>query len=100
MKITEWKNSKIEIVCNGGSFYFPATGEKSFFAIPYSCKDIAILNVIRKGKVIFRKFIKIRKKSYPVSRITVRERKKTKKVLKRIEKEHKKLRSILTTVSP
>lgn len=100
IKIVDWENTQLEIKCNAGSFHFPVTGKKSFFVIPYGCKNIAILNVIKEGKVIYRKFIKIREKFYPVSRITVKERKKTEKVLRRIEEEYKKLRSILTTVSP
>ncbi|MBK3332555.1 M23 family metallopeptidase [Persephonella atlantica] len=97
--IKKWEDSRIEIECRDISALFPATGVKSFFAIPYSCRKLSALNVVRNGQVVFRKHIKLQDRQYPVSRITVKERKKNRKVLERIKKEYRKLRKILTTVS-
>jgi len=54
------------------------------------------LNVVSDGKVVFRKFIKIKKREYPVSKINLKERKKTKDILQRIKSENKILREKLS----
>ncbi|SNZ08929.1 Murein DD-endopeptidase MepM and murein hydrolase activator NlpD, contain LysM domain [Persephonella hydrogeniphila] len=100
IEIKNPENTKILIETESKTVYFPANSEKSFFAIPYACKKLAILNVIKDNRVIYRKFIRIKPKKYPVSRITVKERKKTEKILKRIINEYKLIRKILSKYTP
>ncbi len=92
----ETKNSYIEIKTKNKTLKFPVYKKVSFFAIPYQTGRIAVLNVISDGKVIFRKFIKIKKRMYPVSKITVKERKMTKELIERIKNENKILRKKLS----
>jgi len=100
LEIKNPENTKIMLETGKKTVYFPAYSKKSFFVIPYFCKKVAILNVIKNGRIIYRKFIRIKPKKYPVSRITVKERKKTKDLLKRIKEEYRLIRKVLSGYSP
>ena len=92
--------SYIELKTNYGTFRFPIKDKNAFFAIPYGTKGMAILNVIKDGQVVYRRYLIIKDKYFRVSRIHVRKRRLTKKVLKRIYAEHKLLRKIFKTYTP
>ncbi|WP_457639256.1 M23 family metallopeptidase [Persephonella sp.] len=96
LQLEDPKNTEIEINTGKKTYRFTASGKKAFYAIPYDAGRVAILNVIKNGKIIYRKFIKIHQKKYPVSRITVKERKKTKELLKRIQDEYRLIRKVLS----
>ncbi len=90
------KNAYIEVKTNHRTLKFPVHKEFSFFVIPYQTGKIAVLNVISEGRVIFRKFIKIKSREYPVSKITVKERKLTKELIERIKNKNRILRMKLS----
>ncbi|HHG74867.1 MAG TPA: M23 family metallopeptidase [Persephonella sp.] len=92
----ETKNAYIEVKTDHKTIKFPVYDGISFFAIPYRTGKIAVLNVISEGRVIFRKFIKIKKRKYPVSKITVKERKLTNELIERIKNENRILRKKLS----
>jgi murein DD-endopeptidase MepM/ murein hydrolase activator NlpD len=89
----------IEVESKNKKYRFPVKESIAFFSIPYESSGIVAVNLIKNGTVIFREFIQIRKKEYPVSRIKIKERKKTKKILKRIEEEYLLLRKIFKKYS-
>jgi len=92
------KGVKVEVVYKNKKLTFPAVGKRVFFAIPYNPGRLVELNVLRDGKTVYRRFIRVKMKRYPVSKITVKERKLTKEIIKRIKKEAKLLRSIFSKI--
>ncbi|WP_081826554.1 M23 family metallopeptidase [Persephonella sp. KM09-Lau-8] len=92
--------SYIELKTNYGTFRFPIKDKNAFFAISYKAKGVAILDVIKDGQVVYRRYLVIKDKYFRVSRIYVKKRKLTKKVLERIRKEYKLLRKIFKTYTP
>ncbi|WP_457627649.1 M23 family metallopeptidase [Persephonella sp.] len=95
-EIKDYKGAYIEIISSGKKYTFPALSSKVFFGIPYSAGKMVELNIIRNGKVIYREFIRIKPKKYPVSRITVKERKLTRELLERIKKESALIKKVLS----
>ncbi|NPA58037.1 MAG: M23 family metallopeptidase [Aquificae bacterium] len=86
------QNLKVVVLYRDKKLTFPALGKKVFFAIPYDSGKFVELQVIRDGKTIYKKFIKVKQKKYRISRITVKSRKLTKKVLERIKRERQLIR--------
>jgi len=95
-EIKPHKGVHIELHSSGRKYVFPALSPKVFFGIPYSAGKIVELNIIRDGKVIYREFIKVKPKKYPVSKITVKERKITPQLQERIRKESVLIKKILS----
>lgn len=95
------RNSEYTIEIESGSktYRFPVKDSIAFFAVPYKSSSVITVNLLKDGRVIYRKFISVSRKSYPVSKIRVKERKRTKEVLKRIEKEYFLLRKIFRKYS-
>ncbi|WP_457641673.1 M23 family metallopeptidase [Persephonella sp.] len=89
----------IEIESDDKIYRFPVKDRIAFFAVPYRSSPVITVNLIKNGSVIYREFLFVEKKRYPVSRIKVKERKRTKEVLKRIEEEYLLLRSIFKKYS-
>ncbi len=81
------KDKKIRLV-------FPVVSKVGYFGIPVFAGKKAKLYIKKDNKVVFAKTIFIKRKKYPISRITVKERKLTKKLIKRIRRENKLLRRI------